>query len=66
MPDASVIGQRLLMLRGDKPRGEVAKALDITYSALSNYESGIWVPRDEVKVSLARYYGKTIEEIFFA
>lgn len=66
MSDAITIGKRLLNLRGNTPRAKVAKDNNITYSALSNYELGIRIPRDEVKVSLARYYGKTIEEIFFA
>ncbi len=66
MADATTIGKRLIELRGDQERSKVAKAVGITYSALSNYESGLRTPRDEVKVSLARYYGKTIEEIFFS
>lgn len=66
MSDASVIGKRLLELRGDKSRSEVLKEVNITYSALSNYESGLRIPRDEIKVALAHYYGKTVEEIFFS
>jgi len=30
------------------------------------YEIGERVPRDEVKTRLAKLYGKTVEEIFFA
>lgn len=66
MADATTIGKRLLKLRGDIPRKEVCKAVNITYTALSNYENGLRVPRDEVKVSLARFYDKTVEEIFFS
>jgi transcriptional regulator with XRE-family HTH domain len=66
MSDTKVIGQRLILLRAGKSRQQVAKAVNITVSALSNYENGIRVPRDEIKVALAREYGKTVEEIFFA
>lgn len=66
MADAKTIGQRLTKLRGEKPRSEVLKHVRITYSALSNYECGLRIPRDEIKVDLARYYGKTVEEIFFS
>jgi putative transcriptional regulator len=66
MPDAKIIGQRLIELRGGRDRAVVAKDLVISVSALSNYENGIRVPRDEIKLALARYYKKTVEEIFFA
>ncbi|MGI5848816.1 MAG: helix-turn-helix transcriptional regulator [Christensenellales bacterium] len=66
MPDASIIGQKLLELRGKRPRIEVSRAVNITPSALSNYENGLRIPRDEIKISLAHFYGKTVEEIFFS
>lgn len=65
MTKPSVIAERLRTLRGDKSREVVAEAVDVSYSALAMYEAGERVPRDEVKVRLARYYGKTVEEIFF-
>jgi len=66
MPDAKTIGRRLVTLRGNMPRSDVAKSVNITYSALTNYENGVRVPRDEVKIALAQFYGKTVGEIFFA
>ena len=33
--------------------------------ALTMYETGQRVPRDEIKVKLARFYGKAVETIFF-
>lgn len=60
------IARRLVFLRGDTPRIDVAKATDISVSALAMYESGQRIPRDEIKVRLAQYYGKTVETIFFA
>lgn len=59
-------GDKLRELRGEKTQSEVAKAVEISDSALSAYEQNDRVPRDEVKVRLARYYGKTVQEIFFA
>ena len=59
------MGKRLRNLRGDKPANMVAKALNITPTALANYEAGIRVPRDDVKAVIANYYNTTIEAIFF-
>lgn len=53
-------------LRGDKTQKEVAKALGITASAWAMYERGERTPRDEVKVKIAKFFGKSVEEIFFA
>lgn len=66
MPNRNDIAERLRALRGDKSRAEVAEACGISISALTMYEIGERVPRDEVKTRLAKLYGKTVEEIFFA
>lgn len=55
----------LKRLRGEKPLVIVATSVGISPSALSNYESGIRVPRDQIKVKLANYYGVSVESIFF-
>ena len=55
----------LKRLRGEKPLVIVATSVGITPSALSNYESGIRVPRDQIKVKLANYYVVSVESIFF-
>lgn len=64
---AKIIGERLLKLRNDKnlERREVAEATGLTVSALSNYELGIRVPRDEAKYVLAQYYGVDLRATFF-
>lgn len=59
------MGNRLRDLRGDKKQSDVAEAVSITRTALSNYESGIRIPRDDVKARIANYYNVTIESIFF-
>lgn len=44
----------------------LADALEISTSALFMYERGERIPRDQVKKRIAHYFGKTVEEIFFA
>ncbi len=63
--DAISIGKKLTALRGNSSQEEVAKAVGISVSALSMYETGNRIPRDEIKVKLARYYESTVETIFF-
>lgn len=65
MPNPKDIGERLKMLRGDKSREDVAKACDISVSALGMYENGFRVPRDEIKIRLAAYYHKSVGSIFY-
>lgn len=65
MPDAAAIGATLRELRGNLSRLTVASACGISVSALTMYETGQRVPRDEIKVKLARFYGKAVETIFF-
>lgn len=60
------IGKKLITLRGDKSQAEVSSALGISPSALSMYEAGERVPRDEIKIRIADYYNQSIESIFFA
>ena len=63
--DKQLIAQRLVILRAEKPRTQVANDLGISVSALQMYENGHRIPRDEIKVRLASYYNKTVQEIFF-
>ncbi|KIN32323.1 helix-turn-helix transcriptional regulator [Bacillus subtilis subsp. subtilis] len=63
--DKKLIGQRLLSLRAEKSRSEVAEAVEISISALQMYETGKRIPRDEIKIKLADYYQKTVQQIFF-
>lgn len=44
---------------------ELAKACGITISAVQMYECGQRVPRDSIKVSMAEYFGKSVQELFF-
>lgn len=65
MIDLSIIGSRLRMLRGNKRSKQVASDLGIPPSTLSMYEQGKRMPRDEIKIKIAKYYKKSVEDIFF-
>lgn len=64
--DKLKIAERLRELRGDKSQREVAEAVGTTAMAISLYESGERVPRDEIKIRLARYYETTVDALFYA
>lgn len=65
MRTAKEIGAQLIRLRGKTPQAAVATALNISTSALSMYENGERVPRDEIKEAIARYYSTTVGALFF-
>ncbi len=65
MKTSKEIGEILTKLRGEKTQAQVAKDLNISESAISMYERGERVPRDEIKVKFSKYYQKEITEIFF-
>lgn len=57
--------RKLIEARNTRSREEVASAVGISVSALAMYELGKRVPRDETKIKLARFYGTTVEFLFF-
>ena len=61
------IGSTLIDLRikAGVSQRELGAAIGVSRTAIANYEQGIRIPRDEIKVKLANYYGKSVEEIFF-
>ena len=61
----SLIARRLVELRGNKTQEEVAKAVGISVSALSMYENGSRIPRDNIKIRISNYYDTAIGDIFF-
>lgn len=58
-------GAMLKTLRGNKSQDEIARAIGITKSSWAMYERNERTPRDEVKIKIANYFGKTVQEIFF-
>lgn len=65
MIDANVIGKKLIELRGERTQEEVAKGVGLSLSAIGMYERGERIPRDEIKIRLANYYNKSVQQIFF-
>lgn len=62
---ANKIGRKLRKLRGNKTQAEVANDLDISIASVASYELGERVPRDPLKVKIAKYYGVPVQDIFF-
>lgn len=60
------IAARLVNARGTRSRNQVAKAVGISVSAIGMYETGARIPRDEVKIRLADYYGTTVQALFYS
>lgn len=58
-------GLKLKALRGKKTQKQVAIELGITKSALAMYERDERVPRDEIKVRIAKYYNEPIGSLFY-
>ena len=57
-------GMILRKLRGDRTQEEIAAILGITKSSWAMYERDERVPRDEVKIRIANFFGKTVQELF--
>lgn len=66
LAEKAVVGERLRALRGNRTQKEVAEALGVTVMAISLYETGERMPRDEIKVKLANYYKKSVTSLFYA
>lgn len=62
--NSELIAQRLIELGGNKSRETVAKACGISVSALAMYEQGERIPRDDIKIRLAKYYKRSVNFIF--
>lgn len=63
--DTEKMAEKLKKLRGAIPRESVANAIGISVSALSMYETGKRIPRDDIKIKIAKFYGKSVSSIFF-
>jgi transcriptional regulator with XRE-family HTH domain len=65
--DPVLVGERLRRLRVERNKKpeEVAVACDNSASAISMYETGKRIPRDDVKMKLADYYGLSVGDIFY-
>lgn len=65
--NANQIGETMKGLR--EAKGEtiesVANAVRTSSSAIAMYETGKRIPRDEIKIRIADYYGVPVESIFY-
>lgn len=59
-------GEKLRELRGEKSQEEMAKEVGVTKSSWAMYERNERVPRDEVKIRIAKHFNLTVQEIFYA
>ena len=66
MSEPKTIGMILRDLRGSKSQEKIASELGITKSAWAMYERNERIPRDEIKVRIAHYFNRSVQEIFYA
>lgn len=61
------IAERLISLRKKKneTQEDVARAIEVSVSAITMYETAQRVPRDEIKIALAKHFGVSVKSIFF-
>lgn len=58
-------GQKMRELRGIRTKERVANDLGISYSSYVKYERDERRPGDKTKMLIAKYFGKSVEFIFF-
>lgn len=56
---------RTLRIEHKETQADLGNAIGVTSMAVSKYESGLSVPRDDTKVKLARHYNVSVEWLFF-
>lgn len=59
------VAENLKKARGSRTRAEIAKEAKVSVSTIQMYEDGKRIPRDAVKIRLARVLGVSITELFF-
>ena len=58
-------GETLKKLLGKRTQRLIAQELGISKSAWAMYENDERIPRDDVKIKIANYFQKSVQEIFF-
>ena len=58
-------GEKIRAFRGKKSQRKVAEDLGISFSSYVKYERNERVPRDDTKVKIAKYFHKSVQDIFF-
>lgn len=65
--DPVQIGQKIRTLREKKNETveQLSNALEVSASAITMYETGKRIPRDEIKIRIAEHFIVPVESIFF-
>lgn len=58
--------ERMIKLRGDRTQKEIAEKVGIPVSTYAMIETGRRFPRHKLALSLAQFYGVTVDFLFFA
>ena len=59
-------GHRIRVLRGIRGQKEIAKALGISVQLYGMYERGVRNPPDNMKILFAKFFGVSVENLFYA
>ncbi|WP_231504276.1 helix-turn-helix transcriptional regulator [Brevibacillus borstelensis] len=57
--------EKMASLRGERSQKQVADELGIPVSTYAMIEAGHRFPRKELQLKLSRYFGVTVDELFF-
>ncbi|MGG1531429.1 helix-turn-helix transcriptional regulator [Brevibacillus agri] len=57
--------EKMTSLRGERSQKQVADELGIPVSTYAMIEAGHRFPRKELQLKLSRYFGVTVDELFF-
>ena len=58
-------GEKIRTLRNKKSKRKVAEELGISFSSYVKYERNERIPRDDIKIKIAEYFGTSVQDIFF-
>lgn len=59
-------GEKLTILRGERTQAEIAQIIGVSKSSWAMYERNERIPRDEIKIRIARFFGRSVQDIFFS
>lgn len=67
MPESNIIGMRIAKLRKEKglTQEQLANAVGITRVAITQYENGERIPKDEIKIALSNVLGQQVGSLFY-
>lgn len=67
MPESNIIGMRIAKLRKEKglTQEQLANAVGITRVAITQYENGERIPKDEIKIALSKVLKQQVGSLFY-